>query len=120
MARSREHIRDFSGKRWLNVALRTIHLLGIVLFGSALLGAGSISLGAAITLTSGVAMFAIDTWANPAHLSEIAGFGMLVKLLLIGLASIQPALALPIFWVLVVLSTVLSHAPGPFRHRRLF
>jgi hypothetical protein len=32
----------------------------------------------------------------------------------------QPAYALPIFWIVLVLSTLLSHAPGPFRHRQLF
>ena len=120
MPRSREHIRDFPGKRWLNVALRTVHLLGIVLFGAALLGNGSAQAGAVVTLCSGLAMFGIDTWANPAHLREIAGFGMLLKLALIGLATVQPELALPIFWTLIVLSTLLSHAPGNFRHRRLF
>lgn len=120
MPRPREHIRDFPGKRWLNVALRTVHLLGIVLFGAALLGAGSIPLGAALTLASGLAMFAVDTWANPAHLREVAGFGMLVKLALIALATVQATLALPVFWTLIVLSTLLSHAPGNFRHRRLF
>ncbi|WP_434516183.1 hypothetical protein AB6Q56_06010 [Dechloromonas sp. ARDL1] len=120
MPRPREHIRDFPGKRWLNVALRTVHLLGIVLFGAALLGAASIPLGAALTLTSGLGMFAVDTWANPAHLREVAGFGMLVKLALIALATLQPALALPVFWTLIVLSTLLSHAPGNFRHCRLF
>lgn len=120
MPRAREPIRDFPGKRWLNVALRTVHILGIVLFGAALLGAGSVPLGAGVTLVSGLAMFAIDTWANPAHLREVAGFGMLAKLALISLATVQPGLALPAFWTLIVLSTLISHAPGNFRHRRLF
>jgi hypothetical protein len=120
MRRPREYIRDFPGKRWLNVALRTLHLLGIVLFGAALLGSVSIPLGAAVTLVSGLAMFAVDTWANPAHLREVAGFGMLVKLALIALATVQATLALAIFWTLIILSTLLSHAPGNFRHRRLF
>lgn len=120
MPRPRTHLRDFPGKRWLNVALRSVHLLGVVLFGAALLGAGSIPLGAGVTLVSGLAMFAIDTWANPAHLREVSGFGLLVKLALIGLAAAVPDLALTVFWTLVVLTSVLAHAPGSFRHRRLF
>lgn len=118
--RRRDAIRDFPGKRWLNVALRTIHLGGLVVLGGGLLGAGYVSLGATITFGSGLAMFAIDTWANPAHLRETAGFGVLVKLLLVGLMAMQPAYALPIFWMVLVLSTLLSHAPGSFRHRQLF
>ncbi len=120
MPRPRDQIRDFSGKRWLNVALRALHILGIVLFGAALLGAGSIPIGGGLTLLSGLAMFAIDTWANPPHLREVAGFGVLVKLALIGLSIALPSLALPVFWTLIVVSTLLSHAPGNFRHRRLF
>jgi len=120
MPRQRDRIRDFPGKRWLNLALRTIHLLGLVLLGAALLGAGSVSTGATVTFASGLAMFAIDTWANPAHLREVAGFGVLLKLALVGLMALQPAWALPIFWLVLALSTLLSHAPGSFRHRQLF
>ena len=68
----------------------------------------------------GLAMFLIDTWANPAQLRETAGFGIIVKLLLVGLMVLFPAQAEPVFWLILVLSTLISHAPGPFRHRRLF
>lgn len=120
MPRQRDQIRDFPGKRWVNLALRALHLVGLVLLGSALLGAGSVSSGAALTLASGGAMFAIDTWANPTHLRETAGFGILLKLALVGLMALQPAWALAIFWLVLAVSTLLSHAPGNFRHRRLF
>jgi hypothetical protein len=120
MPRQRSTIRDFPGKRWLNVALRGVHLGGLVLLGASLLGAGQTSLGASVTFVSGLLMFAIDTWANPPHLREVAGFGILVKLLLVGLMAWQPAWALPIFWLVLVISTLLSHAPGAFRHRQLF
>jgi hypothetical protein len=33
---------------------------------------------------------------------------------------VAPATALPVFWVILVLSTLLAHAPGALRHRRLF
>lgn len=120
MARPREQIRDFPGKRWLNLALRTLHLAGLVMLGAALLGAGDLATGAAVVFLSGAAMFAIDTWANPAHLCELAGFGVVFKLALVGLMAIQTSWALPIFWFLLALSTLLSHAPGGLRHRRLF
>ncbi|MDS4014545.1 MAG: hypothetical protein RKP46_09340 [Candidatus Accumulibacter sp.] len=117
---SSDAFRDFPGRRWLNVALRTVHLVGIVLLGAALLGAGNVVAGASLTLVSGLSMLAVDTWTNAAHLREVAGFGVLVKLLLLGLASAQPALVLPIFWLLIVLSALLAHAPSRLRHRRLF
>ena len=120
MLKQRDNVRDFPGRRWLNLSLRTVHLAGIVLLGAALVGAGEVRTAAWLTLISGLAMFAGDAWANPAHLREVAGLGVLAKLALVALVVAHPASALPVFWAILVLSTVLSHAPGALRHRRLF
>ena len=120
MPRPRDNVRDFPGRRWLNLGLRTAHLAGIVLLGAALLGAGEITTGAWLTLLSGIGMFAGDAWANPAHVRELAGFGVLVKLALVAVMALYPPVALPVFWGILVISTLLSHAPGSLRHRRLF
>ena len=120
MPSRRDNIRDFPGRRWLNLGLRTAHLAGIVLLGAALLGAGEITTGAWLTLLSGIGMFAGDAWANPAHVREVAGFGVLVKLALVAVMALYPPVALPVFWGILVISTLLSHAPGSLRHRRLF
>ena len=119
MPRPRDNVRDFPGRRWLNLSLRTAHLAGIVLLGAALLGHGDTTPGAWLTLLSGLAMFAGDAWANPAHLREVAGCGVLLKLALVALMVIYPASAAPLFWLTLVLSTLLSHAPGALRHHRL-
>ena len=110
MPRQRDNVRDFPGRRQLNLSLRTAHLAGIVLLGAALLGAGGITTGAWLTLLSGVGMFAGDAWANPAHVREIAGFGVLVKLALVAVMALYPPVALPVFWGILVISTLLSHA----------
>jgi len=120
MSRQRDNVRDFPGRRWLNLSLRTAHLAGIVLLGSALLGAGEVTNGVWLTFFSGLGMFAGDAWANPAHVREIAGFGVLVKLGLVAVMALYPPGALPVFWAILVISTLLSHAPGSLRHRRLF
>ena len=120
MLKHRDDVRDFPGRRWLNLSQRTVHLAGIVLLGAALVGAGEVRTAAWLTLISGLAMFAGDVWANPAHLREVAGFGVLAKLLLVAVMVAHPSLALAIFWAVLVLSTLLSHAPGALRHRRLF
>ena len=120
MPRQRDNVRDFPGRRWLNLSLRTAHLAGVVLLGAALLGTGGITTGAWLTLLSGVGMFAGDAWANPAHAREVAGSGVLVKLALVAVMAVYPSVALPVFWSILVLSTLLSHAPGSLRHRRLF
>ncbi len=120
MLKHRDDVRDFPGRRWLNLGLRTVHLSGIVLLGAALLGAGGLAFGAWLTLLSGLGMFAGDAWANPGHVREIAGCGVLLKLALVALMVVAPATALPVFWAILVLSTLLSHAPGALRHQRLF
>lgn len=120
MARQRDKVRDFPGKRWLNLGLRTLHIAGIVLLGSALLGGTEASHGAWITFVSGLGMLASDTWANPQQLREIAGCGILIKLALVAVMALHVAMALPLFWIILIFSTLLSHAPGAIRHRRLF
>ena len=120
MPRSRVNVRDFPGRRWLNLSLRTVHLAGIVLLGAALLGHGATTPGAIVTLLSGLGMFAGDVWANPAHLREVAGGGVILKLALVALMVAYPDAAPLLFWLTLVLSTLLSHAPGALRHHRLF
>ena len=107
MPRPRANARDFPGRRWLNLSLRTVHLGCIVLLGAALLGHGDTTPGAALTLLSGLAMFAGDAWANPAHLREVAGCGVILKLVLVALMVIYPAGAPSLFWLILVLSTLL-------------
>ena len=119
MPRPRDNVRDFPGRRWLNLSLRTIHLGGIVLLGAALLGAGEIAPGAWLTLLSGLGMFAGDAWANPAHLREVAGVGVLLKLLMVAAMAVQPGWALALSWATLAISALLSHAPGALRHHKL-
>ena len=120
MPRQRDHVRDFPGRRGLNLSLRAAHLTGIVLLGAALIGGGEIAIGAWLTLLSGLGMFAGDAWSNPGHVRELAGCGVLLKLALVALMAFMPALAVPVFWSILLLSTLLSHAPGALRHKRLF
>jgi hypothetical protein len=47
MLKQRDNVRDFPGRRWLSLSLRTVHLSGIVL-----LGAGQAATAAWLTLIS--------------------------------------------------------------------
>jgi hypothetical protein len=120
MPRKRDNLRDFPGRRTANLLLRTAHLAGVVLLGAALLHGGPAQAGVWLTLASGAGMYAGDLWANPAHIRELAGFGVLVKLGLLGVMALRPELAAPLFWSILVVSALLSHAPAAIRHRRLF
>ncbi len=112
-------------RRWLSVLLRGVHLVTVIGFGAALFGAPAEQLGgvgrlaAAVTISGG-AMFALDIWRKPRHLLEVAGLGVLVKLLLVGWMMFDGAPRLALFWIVVVWSALFSHAPASFRHARLF
>jgi hypothetical protein len=111
--------RDFPGRRWLSISLRSLHLVGVVLLGVALLAGGDRQTAGSLVLATGLAIYGMDLWCNPKHFGELAGIFILLKLLLVGTMLAFPAAAVPLFWVLVVASSLVSHAPGHFRHIRI-
>jgi len=112
--------REFSWRRWLSIALRTLHLVGVVLAGVAFLGGGAHAVaGVALMLLSGLALFALDLWQRPDYWREVAGAFILVKLVVLVAMLAAPGLAALLFWFLVVASSVVSHAPHNVRHRRI-
>lgn len=110
-------------ERWWALALRTVHLAAVVALGAALLGAPlNVAAPGVAVLASGVVLLAQDMHARRIALTEVAGAAVLVKLALVGwVAWIRPAPehALAVFWVLLVLSSLSSHAPKRWRHRAL-
>ena len=116
-------LRDFPGRRWLTVVLRSVHLVAVIWLGACLMAepvGASVRAAHAWVTVSGVAMFAVDLWCHPGHLRERAGVAVLVKLALIAAMAIVPRHALALFWIVVVWSAVVSHAPASFRHARVF
>jgi hypothetical protein len=107
--------------RWLNVALRGLHLVAVIMLGAALLGApvagGPAALGVAAT---GFAMLAIDTWSKPNHLLEVSGIAVLVKLVLVGWMAADESSRFALFWIIVAGSAIFAHAPARFRHAVVF
>jgi hypothetical protein len=112
--------RDFPGRRWLSIALRSLHLVGVVLVGAALLGGGERTAAGLLMLLTGVGLYAIELWCNPKHLGELAGVFIPVKLLLVVAMLLAPGAAALLFWGLLIASSAVSHAPGNFRHIRIF
>lgn len=113
--------KDFPGRRWLSVTLRSLHLAGVVLVGASLLGAAVARQGPAVVmLLTGIALYGLELWANPKHKGELAGVFIPVKLVGVGGMVVIPEAAGPLFWGLLIASSVVSHAPGKFRHLRVF
>lgn len=109
--------RGSEAERWLALALRTVHLAGVVALGAALLGAPlARGTSGAVVLASGVLLLAQDLRARRIALGEMAGAVVLLKLVAVAFAAWADAHALAVFWGLLVLSSLSSHAPKRWRH----
>lgn len=115
-------LRDFRGRRWLSVFLRSAHMVAVIAFAVVLLQAPTTPLpehaGSAVLIT-GILIWLLDIWHKPGHLVEGAGLSMLFKLMLLVWMIFSPGLRVPLFWIIVVWSGVFSHAPASFRNARL-
>ena len=112
--------RDFPGRRWLSVFLRSAHMVAVIAFAAVLLTTSPLPeySGSAVLIT-GILIWLLDIWSKPGHLVEGAGLSMLLKLILIVGMIYSPGLRVPLFWIIVVWSGVFSHAPASFRNKRL-
>ena len=109
------------GRRWLSVALRSLHLVGVVLTAIAIFGNGQHQFAASLTtFVTGVGLFGIELWRNRQHWRELAGAFVLLKLLLVLGMILMPSHAAGLFWFLLISSSLISHAPKSFRHKRVF
>lgn len=112
--------KDLSWRRWVSIVLRTLHLVGVVMAGIAFLGNGDHAVaGVVLMLLSGFALFAFDLWQRPGLWREVAGAFIFVKLLAMLAMLLAPGIAAVLFWLLLVTSSLVSHAPHGFRHRRI-
>lgn len=112
--------RDFRGRRWLNIGLRSLHLAGVVALGVAVVGEAQPSVaGMILLLSTGLALYGLELWHRPQFWRELAGVFALVKLLGLAATLALPVFATSLFWLLLIVSSVVSHAPYEFRHIRV-
>jgi hypothetical protein len=110
-------------RRWLGILMRTAHLVGVVWMGAAYLGPAAPAAGgqgAVLVLVSGVALLLSEWLDRRIRLSELAGVVVLTKLAAVGWMALGGAGAQPLFWAVLVLSAISSHAPRELRHWPVF
>ena len=105
-------------RRWAAIALRTAHLAAVVLTGAAVLGGvhpvpGH---GPAAMFVSGMLLFAFELADDRVRLTELAGVVVIGKLVLCAWMLADPLRAEALFWGLLVVSGLSSHAPRWLRH----
>lgn len=110
--------RTFVGGRWVNIALRSLHLVGVAGVG----GGVFFDLEAArwlpfwyLTLGSGLGLAGLYLWGTLAWLGRLTGLAVLVKLALLALALRMPAWRAELFVLVILISGVVAHAPGAVR-----
>ena len=106
-------------RRWLGIMLRTAHLCAVTLLGAALLGAPASTAGAAtFTALSGAGLLMIERFDGRILLGDLSGWVSLAKLAVVAWMAIDPARAPVVFWVVLAVSAISSHAPRGLRHWR--
>ena len=114
--------RTFPGMRWANIALRTLHLIGIAGMSGAFLYAIPLSEWRpffSLTLSSGFLLMLLAIWSNGIWLIQLRGVATIVKLVLLALAltnRLEPA----ILFTIIAISGVMAHAPGRVRYYLVF
>lgn len=112
--------RQFAGKRWCKIGLRTLHLFGIAGIGGAFLYQSSSDewwpfLG--LTLATGTLMVLIELWSHGIWLLQLRGIAIVVKLALLGLCVVLPPSYNPwLLFVVILISGVISHASSRQRY----
>jgi len=115
--------RFFAGQRWINIALRTLHLLGIAGLGAGFLYAGvdeSWRGYLTLTLFSGLGLSLLFFWSNGIWLIQLRGQLILLKILLLAAIPLWPAAGPPLFVTVILISGLISHAPADLRYFSLF
>ncbi|MFC1684218.1 hypothetical protein ACFL0R_01950 [Pseudomonadota bacterium] len=115
--------RLFPGQRWLNIGLRTLHLIGLAGVGGGYFYAVADQrwLGFLyLTLGSGLVLMLLSLWSNAIWLVQLRGQAILLKLLLLVLIPFWPEQQAVLMVVVIVISGLVSHAPGDVRYYSLF
>lgn len=115
--------RFFPGQRWANIILRTIHLIGIAGCGYAFLGTSSAIAWEPylmLTLITGLLLSLLYTWSNGIFLVQLRGQAIFLKIALLALILVFPHYKAPLFVAILLLSGLISHAPGDVRYYSIY
>lgn len=111
--------RYMPGNRWLNVGLRTLHLVGIAGIGGGYFYASANDtwrLYQELCIISGTLLALLFIYSNGVWLLQIRGLVVLFKIALFYAIVLWPRLAIPLLILILVLSGWISHAPAKVRY----
>ncbi|MBA1446239.1 MAG: hypothetical protein M3H12_19935 [Chromatiales bacterium] len=115
--------RYLPGHRWINIGLRTLHLIGIAGVGGGYLYAAADEtwrIYLDLCLASGLLLSLLFIYANGIWLLQLRGHVIMLKLLLLYAIALWPSLSMPLLLMILALSGWISHAPGSVRYYSIF
>ncbi len=110
-------------KRWTKISLRTLHLLAVVGVGGGILFGLEKSLWFGywwLALVSGSLIMLIDLISNPVWIVQVRGLTIVLKLILLVFVLLTPDWASFLFAVIIIISGIISHAPGSLRYYSIY
>jgi hypothetical protein len=111
------------GQRWINIGLRTLHLIGIAGLGGGYFYEAVDSswlIFLYLTLVTGLALTLLAIWSNAIWLLQLRGQAILFKVLLLALMPFWPEYKVILMLLVIVISGLISHAPGNVRYFSIF
>lgn len=110
-------------KRWTKISLRTLHLLAVAGVGGGILFGIDKDLWVNywwLAMVSGSLMMIIDIVSNPVWVIQIRGLVMYLKLILLAFLGSNPSLDVLLLIVIIIISGIISHAPGDLRYYSIY
>jgi len=118
-------------KRWTKISLRTMHLVAVAGVGGGVLFGVDQQLWLNywwLALISGALMMLIDAASNPVWLVQVRGMAIILKLILLVFvgwgpgsdSGWSPGWDVFLLFIIIVISGVISHAPGNLRYYSLY
>ena len=110
-------------KRWTKISLRTLHLLALAGVGGGVLFGLEPSLWFNywwVAVVSGGLMVLMDIIPNPVWIVQVRGLVILLKLILLAVMFGYPAWDKFLLVFIIIISAVISHAPGKLRYYSLY
>ena len=115
--------RSFRGERWLRICLRTVHLVGTAGLGGGFLYQAPREAWLpflTLTIASGCVSVLLELWCTALWLIQVRGLAVIVKIMLLAGMHWAPDYAAHGLIMVVVISGLVSHAPGDVRYYSIF
>jgi hypothetical protein len=115
--------REFRGDRWVSISLRTLHLIGLMGVGGGFLFQAEDTVWMPywwVCVGSGAALVCLYVWYSAIWLIQLRGLVVLLKLVLLSCLPLVAGNEIYVLVLIVVLSGLISHAPGDVRYFSIF